>query len=222
MRFHLVTIFPDLCAPYLAGSILGRAIERKIISVFYYNPRDYISDKKERLDDRPYGGGPGMVLRPEPFVRAISAAEKVVKRKGGRAKIFFLTPRGKLLKQNDLPKLSQKYTDLILISGRYEGIDARVRKIFKAQELAVGEITLSGGELPVLTLIEALSRILPKVMGDEKSDEGKRVAGRDVYTRPAKFNFRKKNYLVPKILLSGHQQKIDIFRAGARPISKNK
>ena len=143
MRFHVITIFPEMFDSYLQESIIGRAVEDKKIKILFYNPLDFCEPKR-RADDRPYGGGPGMVLRPELFLKAF---EKIKKTK--KAKVILFSPSGKKFDTPYAKKLvKQKYTDIIMISGRYEGIDARVKKILKAEEISIGDYVLTGGELP--------------------------------------------------------------------------
>ena len=138
MRFHIITLFPETMQAYLNDSILGRAQEKKLISVKYYNPRDFTKDKWARVDKRPYGGGPGMVLEPEPFLKAVDKArgrtEAEREKKKRRTKIFFLAPEGKQFTNVYARTLAKKYDDIIFLSGRYEGIDARVPKILKADK----------------------------------------------------------------------------------------
>jgi len=211
MTFHIITLFPDSFSSYLNESILKRAILRKKIEVKFYDPKDFEKNKK-RIDDRPYGGGPGMVMRPEPVIKAIEKAIQGARRKSKvKTKIIFLSARGKQF-NNVLARHLVKYTDIIIIAGRYEGVDVRVRKIFKAGEISVGPFVLTGGELPAMIIIDAVGRQIEGVLGDPDSREEERVAGRDVYTRPEVLEYKKKKYRVPKILLSGHHKKIDEWK----------
>lgn len=213
MNFHIVTLFPDAFRSYLGESILKRAIEDKKIHTFFYNPRDFVVDKHARVDRKPYGGGPGMVIQALPVVKAI---EKAMKKAKGNAKIIFLSPQGKQfttqLAQKFAKKTKGKITDLIIVSGRYEGIDARVKKIFKMEEVSVGPYVLTGGELPAMILIDCISRQIEGVLGDFDSLEESRVASSDVYTRPDMFVYKGKKYTVPKILLSGDHKKIEEWK----------
>lgn len=208
MNFHIVTLFPDAFTSYLGESIVKRAIEDKKIWVSFYNPRDYTEDTHARVDRKPYGGGPGMVIQALPVAKAIEAAQKKAK---GKAKIIFLSPRGKQF-DTAVAKTFSKNNDLILVSGRYEGIDARVKKIFKMQEVSVGPYVLTGGELPAMILIDSIARQVKGVLGDFNSLEETRVASDDVYTRPDAFVYKKKTYKVPKLLLSGHHAKIEEWK----------
>ena len=208
IRFHVVTLFPEALSSYLAASIVGRAIADGYAAVKTFNPRDYTSDKGRRVDRKPYGGGPGMVLEAMPVARAIAAATKGKP----RARVILFSPSGREFTNATAGRYAAA-KDLVLVCGRYEGIDARIKKMFpKAEEVSVGPYVLSGGELPALAVIDATLRRVPGILGDDTSVEERRVAGADVYTRPASIKWKRKNYLVPKVLLSGHHAKIDQFR----------
>lgn len=213
MHFHVVTLFPKSFDSYLGESILKRAIEDKKIKVSFYNPRDFTKDKWARIDRPPYAGGPGMVIQAEPVARAIDAALKKAK---GEVKIIFLAPRGKQLTNEYAGKISKKFKHIIIICGRYEGIDARVKKIFKIEEISVGPFVLTGGELPAMIIMDVMSRRIPGVLGNIDSLEERRVASSEVYTRPEVFKYRGKNYRVPKILLSGNRAEIEKWKGGRK------
>ncbi|MBI5139293.1 tRNA (guanosine(37)-N1)-methyltransferase TrmD [Candidatus Nomurabacteria bacterium] len=208
MRFHIITIFPRMFDSYLKESILGRAIKGKKISVKFYNPMKYCEPKK-RVDARPYGGGPGMVLRPELFLKAISSIKIKDKNK---TKIIMLCASGKKFDTKYAKASAQKYTDIVIISGRYEGIDARVKKILKAEDVSIGDYVLTGGELPAMVLIDSISRQIPGVLGKYESLEEERVSSSEVYTRPEVLKYKNKNYKVPKVLLSGDHKKIEDWK----------
>src|SRR3989338_1992753 len=210
MRFHFITLFPDAFKSYLGESILKRAIEDKKIEVKFYNPRDFTEDKHKRIDRAPYGGGPGMVIKAEPVIKAIESATKKLQAKN--YKLIWLTPSGKQFDTKIAKTYAKKYSDIIIICGRYEGIDARVKKAFKVEEVSVGPFVLTGGELPAMLMIDVISRQLEGVLGDFNSLEESRVSSSDVYTRPEVFKYKGKNYRVPKILLSGHRAKIDEWK----------
>lgn len=212
-RFHIISLFPDTMKPYLSDSILGRATEKKIIRVNYWNPRDFTVDKWKRVDRRPYGGGPGMVLWAEPILKAIAKARG---RRTAKTKIFFLAPEGKQFTNAYARQLAERYDEIILIAGRYEGIDARVRTITKAEPLTVGPYVLTGGELPAMIVIDAVARQIPGVLGSEESREEERTASPDVYTRPEVLVWKKKKYKVPKVLLSGDHKKIEEWKRERR------
>ena len=238
MTFHIITLFPHAFDSYLGESILKRAIEGKKIKVKFYNPRDYAENRWKRIDRAPYGGGPGMVIQAEPVIRAIQKAYsnvlkniRIKKKKLGKflkpsvyslkPRIIWLTPSGKQF-TNEIGVKYAKHSDLIIICGRYEGIDARVKKAFsarggsayggKVEEVSVGPFVLTGGELPAMLMIDVIARQVEGVLGNETSREETRIASPDVYTRPEVFNYKGKNYRVPKIHLSGHRAKIDEWK----------
>jgi len=207
--FHIITLFPKAFGSYLGESILKRAIEDKKIKVAFYNPRDFVKDKWRRIDRPPYAGGPGMVIQAEPVVKAITAA--TIKARG-KYKIIFLSPSGEQFSNSYAAKVAKKYKHVIIICGRYEGIDARVKKIFKMDEISVGPFVLTGGELPAMIIIDVMARQVPGVLGNFDSLEEHRVSTSDVYTRPEIFVYKGKTYRVPKILLSGHRAKIEEWK----------
>lgn len=212
VRFHVVTLFPEALSSYLGASIVGRAIEDGYVAVTTENPRDYTDDPGRRVDRKPYGGGPGMVLEALPVARAVAAAAKGKP----KARLVLFSPSGK----NFTNELAAEYAaakDVVLVCGRYEGIDARIKAMFpQIEEVSVGPYVLSGGELPALVVIDATLRQVPGVLGDDASVEERRVASADAYTRPASFKWKGKTYAVPEILLSGHHAAIDKFR-GEKP-----
>ncbi|MDP2630250.1 MAG: tRNA (guanosine(37)-N1)-methyltransferase TrmD [Candidatus Uhrbacteria bacterium] len=210
MKFHVVTLFPDSIKPYLNDSILGRAQEDKKIAVKYYNPRDFTKDKWRRVDRRPYGGGPGMVLEAESVLKA---ATKALGKKTKKTKVVFFATDGKQFTNKMAREWVKKYDDIIFLFGRYEGSDARAAKILKAEKISVGPYVLTGGELPAMIVIDAVARQLPGVLGTFESVEEKRVASPDVYTRPEVLNWNGKKYKVPKILLSGNHAKIEQWKS---------
>src|SRR5581483_1401491 len=220
MTFHIITLFPNIFDSYLNESILKRAQKNQLIKFRFYNPRDYDKPTKAqkskekpylRVDDKPYGGGPGMILQAPPLISAVEAARSKIKSQ--KFKVIFFSPHGKQFNTKYAKIAAKKYSDIILICGRYEGIDARVRKIFKAEEVSVGPYTLTGGEVPAMIMIDSISRQVKGVLGNFQSLEESRIAGRDVYTRPASLKYKRKTYSVPKVLLSGHHKNIDKWRA---------
>jgi tRNA (guanine37-N1)-methyltransferase len=180
--------------------------------------RDFVTNKWGKADDRPYGGGPGMVLQAEPFIRA---AEKI-KKKNPKAKVIITSAGGKIL-TNAYAKSLLKHKDVIILCGRYEGIDARAKKILKAEEVSVGPYILTGGELPALSIIDAAARQIQGVLGRFESLEESRVASHEIYTRPETLVYKGKKYRVPKVLLSGHHAKMDTWKNKKRsnPSEKN-
>jgi len=222
IHFHIVSLFPDSIEPYLQSSILGRARQgiapkgkkngKPLIKVSYYDPKDFTQDKYGRVDRRPYGGGPGMVLEPEGILRAVEAAKKKSK---GKPEIYIFGTDGKVFEEADAKKLAKK-KDIILICGRYEGIDARAQKILKAKIVSVGPYVLTGGELPAATLVDAISRFVPGVLGKAESLEASRVSSPEVYSRPEILTWKGKKHPVPKVLLSGNHAEIDAWRKEKR------
>lgn len=208
MHFHIITLFPKAFDSYLGESILKRAIEDKKIKVSFYNPRDFTKQKDARVDKRPFGGGPGMVIQAEPVIRAIS---KAIGRKKN-VKIIFLSPGGKMFDNSYAGKIASKYKDIVIVSGRYEGIDARIKKVFKMEDISIGPFILTGGELPAMIIMDSVSRQIRGVLGNFDSIEEKRAASGEVYTRPEVFTYKGKKYSVPKVLLSGHAAKINEWK----------
>ena len=221
MHFHVITLFPEICQAYTDASILGRAqktekgkgakVKGKKIGVSYYNPRDFSKDKHRKVDDRPFGGGPGMVMQAEPVVRAW---DKAVGRKKDKTKIktLIMSPRGRMFTQAVAKEYAEKYEHLVLISGRYEGIDYRVNEIVDAEEISVGDYILTGGELPALTIIDATARQIPGVLGTFESLEDERITSGKSYTRPEIFKYKKQEYKVPPVLLEGNHAEIEKWR----------
>lgn len=213
IHFHIVALFPESIEGYFKASMLKRAHEDKKIAVHFYNPKHFTKDRKERVDRRPYGGGPGMVLAPEPFLKAAQAALKKAK---GKALVLFFSPAGKDFDAKMARSLANKgrarEKHIIMIAGHYEGIDARVEKILKAKRISVGPYVLTGGELPAAIVVDAVARHVEGVLGDINSLEENRVSSPAVYTRPATFTWKKKRYKVPEVLTSGHHAKIDEWK----------
>lgn len=213
IRFHIVSIFPDAVRAYCEESILGRAQELELINVLYINPRDYARNKWGKIDDRPYAGGPGMVMMADPLVCAINLTMKrVSKRKKSKIKVIIFSPRGTQFANTYAKKLVSKYTDIILVAGRYEGIDARVKKIFRAEEVSVGPFVLTGGEVPAMVVVDACARQVEGVLGKYESLEEERTASSEVYTRPEIYEWKGKKYKVPEVLLSGDRKKIEEWK----------
>ncbi|MCH7882863.1 tRNA (guanosine(37)-N1)-methyltransferase TrmD [Patescibacteria group bacterium] len=224
MRFHVITIFPNIFDSYLGESILKHAIAKKIIRVFSYDIRKFSKDKHHTVDGRPYGGGVGMVLKALPIVRTVEATRRKIK-KGRRVKVVLFSAKGKALNQKTVYRWAKDYDDIILISGRYEGVDERVRIILKAEEISIGPYVLTDGEVPAMVIISAVSRLIPGVIRPESLEEESHwsklihkegTSGKDLeyphYTRPEILEYCGKKYRVPKILLSGDHKKIEAWR----------
>ena len=210
-HFHVITLFPESIEPYLASSIIGRAQKAKKIKVSFYNPKDFTLEKFDRVDRRPYGGGPGMVLEPEAILRA---AKKAIGSKRDVEVIFFSTG-GKQFDESAANALSKK-RHVVLICGHYEGVDARVAHVLKAKEISMGPYVLTGGELPAATVVDAVARFIPGVLGKIESLESSRIASPDVYTRPENLVWKGKKYQVPEVLRSGHHAKIEAWKKERR------
>lgn len=213
IHFHIVTLFPESIEGYFKSSMLKRAQEDGKIKVHLYNPKDFTKNRKERIDRRPYGGGPGMVLAPEYVLKAAGAALKKYK---GRSFIkegmaIFFSPQGALFDATMAQKLAKK-KHILMIAGHYEGVDARVEKILKAKRISVGPYVLTGGELPAAIVVDAVARHVKGVLGDKDSLEENRTASPAVYTRPDVLVWKKKKYPVPEVLKSGHHAKIEEWK----------
>lgn len=207
MKFDILTLFPGMFDSPLRESILGRAIEKGLVEVRTVNIRDFAMDKHQVVDDTPYGGGQGMVMKVEPIARAI----EWVKAQNPSARTIYLTPQGKQFNHEMARTLSSR-SHLILLCGRYEGVDERVREIFVDEEISIGDYVLTGGELAAMVLIDAVSRLLPGVLGSDRSAEEDSffhsLLEYPQYTRP--FNFRGSE--VPAVLLSGNHSEILLWR----------
>ncbi len=223
MNFHIVTLFPEMFDSYLGESILARAIKEKKIKVNFVNPRKFVSGKYRKvwpdgnvslqIDERPYGGGPGMVMMAEPIIKSIDGiVKKLEKRKTAKTLIINFVPSGEKFTTDFAYKTTKKYTDVIMVCGRYEGIDARVDKVFKTKKISIGDYVLTGGELPAMILVDCMARQIPGVLGNFDSREEARVSSSEIYTRPEIFEFKKKKYKVPPVLLSGDHKKIEEWK----------
>lgn len=205
MRFDVVSLFPELIETYTKNGIIGRAVENNLFELGITNLRDYSEDKHKKVDDYPYGGGPGMLLKPEPMFNALDAIKK------NNSYIIYLSPKGNLFNQQKARELS-KQEHIVLIAGHYEGIDQRIIDKYVNEEISMGDYVLTNGELPALMIVDAVGRLIPGVLGcDESSVEeshSSNLLEYPQYTRP-------ESYLgmdVPDILLSGHHKKIEEWR----------
>lgn len=234
MRFDIITSFPHIFDSYFAESILGRAQERKLVSIQAHNLRDFAHDKHKTLDDKPYGGGVGMVLKAGPILAAV---ESVLKRKKNneKVKIIILSAKGKQFTQRIAYDWAKKYDEIVMISGRYEGIDERVKKILKADEISIGPYVLTDGDAAAMAIVSAVARLVPGVIRLESLSEESHwnmllkeerriqdVAGLEYphYTRPEVLEYKKKNYRVPKVLLSGSHKNIAAWRDAHRGLPR--
>jgi len=206
MKIDVIAIFPEIIRPALQFGILKRAQDAKLLTINVHNLRDFATDRHQSVDDYPYGGGAGMVLKPEPLFAAVSALNA-----SSTARVIFLTPQGTPFRQS-LAEAFSLESHLILICGRYKGIDERARVRLVTDEISIGDYVLSGGEIPALVLIDAITRVLPGALGDYESAQGdsfsQDLLDHPHYTRPAEFEGMK----VPEVLLSGHHKKIRRWR----------
>lgn len=208
MNFHVLTLFPDMIEQGVCTSITGRAIDKGLIGLNTVNIRDYAGNKYGQVDDYPYGGGAGMVMQPGPVYRSY---EVVVEEIGYRPRVIYLTPQGKVFHQ-DMAEEFSKEKDLVFLCGHYEGIDERVLDMIVTDHVSIGDYVLTGGELPSMVMIDAISRLVPGVLNNDVSAEFEsfhdNLLEYPQYTRPAEFMGQE----VPPILLSGNHPKVDQWR----------
>lgn len=221
IQLDIITIFPEIFSSYFSESIISRAQKSKLIKINVHDLRKWTRDKRKTVDDRVYGGGPGMVLKPEPLAKALTAlTEKQKNKKTKKQVVVLFSASGKQFTNAVASDLAKKYERIIMICGHYEGVDERVKKIIKDSgfgfsEISIGPYVLTGGELPAMVLADAVARQIPGVLGKTESLEEKRLGvGVPVYTRPEIYEFKGKKYIVPKVLLSGDHKKIEEWRKG--------
>ncbi|MEW6009327.1 MAG: tRNA (guanosine(37)-N1)-methyltransferase TrmD [Candidatus Omnitrophota bacterium] len=211
MRIDIVTIFPNMFSPILNESIIKRAQQKKILKIRVHDLRDYTLDKHRKVDDRPFGGGPGMVMCCQPIFSAVQAIKQKTENRKLKTKIILLSPQGKTLTQKKAQQLAQ-LKHLILVCGHYEGVDERVKKNLIDEEISIGDYVLTGGELPAMVLIDCVVRLLPGVLGRAESLKEESFQNNTLeypqYSRPAVFN----GLQVPKVLLSGNHKLIKEWR----------
>lgn len=227
IKFDIITIFPHILDSYINESLIARAQKKKLINIATHNLRDFADDERgaarlrRQVDDRPFGGGLGMVLKIEPIYKAVQFLKSKAKRQKAKAKVILFTPRGKKFTQSLAHKLS-KLDQIIFICGRYEGVDGRVARHIADMEVSIGDYDLMGGELPAMVAIEAISRLVPGVLGKEALLKERITKGGGFmeyaqYTRPEAFKLsgkggRGKVWKVPKVLLSGDHKKIEAWK----------
>jgi tRNA (guanine37-N1)-methyltransferase len=208
MKFDVVTIFPAMVDASLREGILGRAIERGVFDVHVHDLRAFTDDRHHVVDDVAYGGGPGMVMKPEPFFRAVEA---IAAEHGAPAAVILTTPDGRTLDHAAAERIAA-LPHVVILCGRYEGVDDRVRQQLATEEISIGDYVLTGGELPALVIVDAVARLLPGVVGDEESVSrdsfARGLLDYPQYTRPARF----RGIDVPPVLLSGHHAEIERWR----------
>ncbi len=206
MRFDIVTLFPDCFTSVLSSGLLGKALAKQIAQVHLINPRDFTTDKHRKVDDEPYGGGVGMLMKPEPIFKAVESLPILPRRE-----VILMSPQGETIKQPILRELATNYDQLVIICGHYEGVDQRVLHLV-TRELSLGDFVLTGGEIPAMTLINGVMRLLPGTVGKVESlkvesfEAG--LLDYPQYTRPANF----RGWQVPEVLLSGNHGEIARWR----------
>lgn len=207
MRFDIITLFPDFFTSPLNSSLIGKAIAKQIATVNLIDPRKFTTDKHHKVDDEPYGGGVGMLLKPEPIFAAVESLELLPKRE-----IILMTPQGQPLDRDLIKDLATNYEQLILICGHYEGVDERIREHLATREISLGDFVLTCGEIPALTIIDGVVRLLPGTVGKVESLQAESFEANLLdypqYTRPADF----RGWEVPAVLKSGNHQQIDRWR----------
>lgn len=227
MKFDILTIFPNIVSAYTTESILKRAQEAGVIDIKVHDLRDWAGDKHKKVDDKPYGGGPGMVMRADVISRAVDNIRAGAGELGGRpvekktntqnltpkTRVILFSPAGKKFTQDDAKRYATGYTQIIMICGRYEGVDARVAEAVADEVVSIGDYVLSGGEIPAMVVTEATARLVPGVLGKEESEESRRLGvGVPQYTKPDVIEIDGKEYTVPDVLKSGHHSEIEKWR----------
>ena len=219
MRFDIITVFPKIFDSYFGESIIKRARALKLVDIKTHDIRAFAENKHKKIDDRPYGGGAGMVLMADSIVRAVESVKKQKK-----SKIIILSPKGKQFTQKMAYDWSRQHSQLILISGRYEGIDERAKKILRAEEVSIGPYVMTDGDVGAMAIVSAVTRLIPNVINfnslQDESFFGKVIKNEAEtgeleyphYTRPEVFEYKGKKYRVPKVLLSGDHKKVKEWR----------
>ena len=212
VRFDVLTLFPGMFAPVLAQSMLKRGQDKGLLAVRVHNLRDFTADRHKVVDDTPYGGGAGMVMKAEPILHAVAAVRSEAQSQGEEIRLLFPTPQGRPLTQSYAQELANESRRMVILCGHYEGVDERVRLALAPEEISLGDYVLTGGELPALVLIDATTRLVPGVLGDPSSavDESfsDSLLEYPQYTRPAEIE----GITVPEVLLSGHHEAIRLWR----------
>lgn len=214
MNFHIITIFPNIFDSYINESIIKLAQEKELIGIKTYDLRDWTTDKHKTVDDTPYGGGAGMLMKIEPLYLAIKDIKSKIKSE--KVRTILMSAKGRTWTQQSAQKHSQTYDDIIIICGRYEGIDERISN-FIDEEISIGDYVLTGGEIGALTLLDSITRLIPGTLGNEESSVSESHSEKGIleypqYTRPEIFVAEGKEMKVPEILLSGNHKKIEEWR----------
>lgn len=209
MRIDIITLFPEMCSAVLGESIIGRAVKSGAVEIVYHQLRDYAYDKHKRVDDTPYGGGMGMVMKTEPIALCF---EDICKQLGKKPHFIYMSPVGTVLKQGKVKQMATEYENICILCGHYEGVDQRVLDLLVDEEISIGDYVLTGGELPAMVLTDAICRMLPGVLSnDECFTEESHYNGLleyPQYTKPAVW----RDIEVPEVLLSGHHANVDKWR----------
>ena len=205
MRIDVMTLFPEMCANVTEQSVIGRAIKKGIIELYYHQIRDYSNDKHRRVDDTPYGGGNGMLMRAEPIACCF---EDICKKVGSRPHFIYMSPKGELLNQKKIKKIVESNDNIAILCGHYEGVDERVLEEYADEYISIGDYVLTGGELPALVFIDAMARLVPGVLSNsecfEEESHYNGMLEYPQYTKPQIWRGRE----VPSVLLSGHHANI--------------
>ncbi len=217
MRFDIISLFPESMEAYVNTSILARAQKAGLVEVYFHQLRDYAKDKHKTVDDTPYGGGAGMVLKVEPLALCLENILKESEISREKTRVILTAAKGKIYNQREAERLSAEYDRIIFICGRYEGVDERFRQYFCDEEFSIGEYVLTGGELPSLIMLDSITRLLPGVLGNEESSEYESYSKAGYlehpqYTKPDIF----RDLVVPEVLLSGNHKKIEEWRNVSR------
>lgn len=223
--FNIITIFPEAFESYLKASLIGRAQKSKLIKINFVNPRTFTRDRHKTVDDKPFGGGAGMVMKPEPILKAVDFLRG--RKKNQKSKVVILSAKGRQFNQKMAYDWSKKYKNIIFISGRYEGIDERVKTILKAEEVSIGPYITTDGDVAIMAIVSAVARLIPGVIKWESlqeesffseltKKEQKNVLEYPHYTRPAVLEWKKKKYRVPPVLISGDHKKIKEWRESSK------
>jgi len=213
MKYHIITIFPEIFSSYFSHSIIARAQKNKLIEIQVHDLRKWAKDKHKTVDDTPYGGGAGMILKIEPLYKAL---KELAPRKKKTRKIILTSAKGRTFKQDVAKSYAENLKEIIIICGRYEGVDERIKEYID-EELSIGNYVLTGGEVPAMAIVDATMRLLPKVLGNEESilSESHNKPGileYPQYSKPQDFKTKKNNLSVPKVLLSGNHEEIKKWR----------
>lgn len=212
MRIQILTTFPEIVEAVTGESIIGKARERGLVEIEGVNLRDFTEDRHRTTDDAPYGGGPGMVMKVEPVCKAVEALK--LRRQGQSPRVLLMTPQGRRFDQKMAEELARE-SWIVIVCGRYEGVDERIRERLVTDEVSIGDYVLTGGELPAMVVADAVTRLLPGVLGDETSPDMESFSSGLLeypqYTRPADF----RGWVVPKVLLSGNHAEIEKWRRRA-------